>query len=86
MLQCCEGEATEGVIYGSAKFGMPEKEVDIHRTPADASLDLSPARKSAWDVGLIVGSLFVLCMKIIVVVWYDPDLVYVISFFQSPFS
>lgn len=86
VLWCCGAEATEGIIYSLSKFGMPEKEVDSHRTLADASRDLSPVRKSAWDVGLIVGSLFVPCMKIIVVVWYDPDLVYAISFLQPPFS
>lgn len=86
MLWCYGAEATQEISYGPAKFGMPEKEADSRRTLADTSLDLCPARKSAWDFGLIVGSLSVLCLKGIVVVWYDPDLACVVSFFQPPFS
>lgn len=63
---------------------MPEKEVGSHRKLADSSLDLCPARTSAWDIRLIIGNLFVLCLNRIVV-WYDPDLVYVVSCFQPSF-
>lgn len=71
--------------YGPEKNFMPEEELRNHRKLEDSSLDLCPARKSAWYVRLIIGNLSVLCLKRVALVWYGPDLVYVVSCFQPSF-
>ena len=84
-LQCaCYGaEATEGISYIPVKSGLPENEVNSHRALAEASLNLSPACQSAWDVKIIICNIFALYLKKIVIV---VDVACVVSFFQSPFA
>lgn len=86
LLAVCQGaRAMQLSSYGPEKNFMPEKELRSHRKLEYSSLDLCPARKSAWYARLIIGNLFVFCLKRVVVVWYDPDLVYVVLCFQPLF-
>lgn len=68
LLAVCQGaEAVQPNSYGPEKLFMPEEEVRSHGKLAESSLDLCPARKSAWDVRLMIGNLFVLSLKRMVV-------------------